>query len=282
MSRVLVATDLDRTIIYSRAAAGISAGQPEQLVAVEQLDGRPFSFMTAAAAGLLVELSQRHLVVPVTTRTHEQFARVRLPGPPSRYAVAANGGVLLVDGRPDDSWARMVRTAVRAVAPLDSAVAALSASCAPGWAAAPRVAAELFCYTVVDRALMPAEVVDRLREWAAPAGWIPSLQGRKLYLLPGPLSKSEAVAEIARRAGTEITLAAGDSLLDIDLLAAADAAVRPGHGEIAESGWSAPSVHALPTTGIVAGEEILAWLSAHAAEAGSPMITGPAASRPAR
>jgi hypothetical protein len=261
VSRVLVATDLDRTLIYSVAAAGRPVAG---LVPVERYRDREISFLSVAAADLFADLAAAHVVVPVTTRTPEQLARVRLPGPPPRWAVAANGGVLLVDGAPDPAWAERVQAAVGAVKPLDAALAELEAACDPAWAQTPRVAAELFCYVVVDRATLPAGVVERLRGWAGPAGWAVSLQGRKLYLVPTPLTKSAAVAEVARRAGTALTLAAGDSLLDIDLLAAAHRGVRPGHGEIADSGWSAPHVTALTATGVAAGEEILAWFAREA------------------
>jgi hypothetical protein len=260
-TRVLVATDLDRTLIYSAAAAGRPAAG---LVPVERYRGREISFMTVGAADQYADLAAVHVVVPVTTRTPEQLARVRLPGPPPRWAVAANGGVLLVDGEPDRDWAERVQAAIGGVKPLDAAVAELTAVCDPAWSAEPRIAADLFCYVVLDRAAMPGDVVERLREWAEPAGWAVSLQGRKLYLVPTPLTKSAAVAEVARRAGTRRTLAAGDSLLDIDLLAFADRGVRPGHGEIAESGWSAAHVTELTTTGAAAGEEILAWFAAQA------------------
>jgi hypothetical protein len=262
-ARVLIATDLDRTLIYSAAAAGRPVAG---LLPVERYRGAEISFLTVAAADRFAELAAAHVVVPVTTRTPQQLARVRLPGPPPRWAVAANGGVLLVDGEPDPGWAETVQAAVGAVKPLDAAVAELTAVCDPAWSAPPRVAAELFCYVVVDRAAMPGDVAGRLRAWAEPAGWAVSLQGRKLYLVPVPLIKSAAVAEVARRAGTRRTLAAGDSLLDIDLLAAADRGVHPGHGEIAESGWSAPHVDRLPATGAAAGEQILAWFAAQAGQ----------------
>jgi hypothetical protein len=262
MPRVLIATDLDRTLIYSAAAAALDGAEhAPDVVTVEHLDGRPISFMTTVAAAMLAKLATEQLVVPVTTRTQAQLARVRLPGPPPRYAIAANGGVLLVNGAPDRGWAETVRAAVGEAAPLDAALAALSAVCTSDWAAAPRVAEELFCYVVVDRRAMPEGTLERLTDWAQTAGWAASLQGRKLYLVPAPLTKSAAVAETARRAGTEFTLAAGDSLLDRDLLLNADGGVRPGHGEIAESGWSVPWVDAVPTSGIRAAEEILAWLA---------------------
>ena len=115
----------------------------------------------------------------------------------------------------------------------------MTAACDPTWAKPPRIAAGLFCYGVVDRPVMPRDVLISLTEWARPAGWAVSLQGRKLYVVPSPLTKSAAVREVASRVGSTITLAAGDSLLDIDLLAAADRGVHPGHGEIHDSGWSA-------------------------------------------
>jgi hypothetical protein len=84
-----------------------------------------------------------------------------------------------------------------------------------------------------------------------------SLQGRKIYAVPVPLTKSAALHEVARRTGAELTLAAGDSLLDADLLLAADQSWRPGHGELADVNWSAPGVRMLPERGVLAGERIL-------------------------
>lgn len=45
--------------------------------------------------------------------------------------------------------------------------------------------------------------------------------------------------------------------LDADLLLAADAAWRPGHGELADAAWTAPTVTALSAAGVLAGEEIV-------------------------
>lgn len=79
------------------------------------------------------------------------------------------------------------------------------------------------------------------------------LQGRKIYAVPAPLTKSAAMHEVARRIGATRTLAAGDSLLDADLLLAADLGWRPGHGELADEGWRAPHVVALEERGGAAG-----------------------------
>src|SRR5581483_2084983 len=96
----------------------------------------------------------------------------------------------------------------------------------------------------------------------AERGWRTSLQGRKLYWVPERLTKSAAVAEVAKRSGCERVLAAGDSLLDVDLLLAAERGIHPRHGELHEQGWSAPNVVSTEASGIAAGEEIVRWFAA--------------------
>ncbi|MBI0319957.1 HAD family hydrolase, partial [Streptomyces javensis] len=80
---VLVASDLDRTLIYSAAALGLEMPDAEapRLLCVETYQGKPLSYLTETAAGLLAELVRTSVFVPTTTRTVEQYRRIRLPGP---------------------------------------------------------------------------------------------------------------------------------------------------------------------------------------------------------
>ncbi|WP_091248995.1 hypothetical protein [Klenkia soli] len=261
---VLIATDLDRTLVYSLAAAGEPLPGEPPWVVVEHLDGRAISHVSVLAAQRYEALASTWPVVPVTTRTPAQLARIKLPGPLAPWAVAANGGVLLEAGEPDPAWADTVGSALAAVAPVAEAEAALARACAGDPGARRYTVPGLFCYAVVDRPAVTAEHLDALRTWGLAAGWGVSLQGRKLYLVPSVLTKSAAVAEVARRTGATTVLAAGDSLLDTDLLEFADLAVRPGHGELADRGWTRPHVTALTATGIRAGEEVLAWFAEQA------------------
>ncbi|SHF52870.1 hypothetical protein SAMN05443575_0207 [Jatrophihabitans endophyticus] len=263
----LVATDLDRTLVYSRGAIEAYGGGDVPVVAVERYRDADASFMTARAATSFAGLAERAVVVPTTTRTPEQLARITLPGPPPRYAVAANGGVLLVDGEPDDAWRRDVGRRLAGAAALPEVRAHVAAACDPGWTLSVREASELFCYAVVDRAALPAGFVAAETAWADARGWQVSLQGRKLYWVPRPLTKSAAVAEIARRAGAGHILAAGDSLLDADLLLAADAGIAARHGELVAAGWHAPHVVVTEAQGVLAGEEIVAWFVARVGDA---------------
>ncbi|MFJ6940812.1 HAD family hydrolase [Streptomyces sp. NPDC101132] len=259
---VLVASDLDRTLIYSTAALGLTMPDAlaPRLLCVEVHESKPLSFMTETAAALLAELTADPSVVfvPTTTRTRKQYQRIRFPGRPAPYAICANGGQLLVDGVPDRDWRRQVaRRLAEECAPLEEVRNHLIATSHPSWLRKERVAEDLFAYLVVERQLLPEEWLKALTEWAGARGWTVSLQGRKVYAVPRPLTKSAAMREVVRRTGATRTLAAGDSLLDADLLLAADAGWRPGHGELADAGWTAPGVTALDLAGVVAGEEIV-------------------------
>ncbi|SIR89809.1 hypothetical protein [Williamsia sterculiae] len=257
-----VVLDLDRTLIYSRAAAG--AVSQDALRCVEVYRDNPQSFMTVPAMGLLERLTTRATVVPCTTRTVEQYRRVRLPLPMPRYAVAANGGTLLCDGEPDAQWHRRVRDRLRRdSAPLSEVAALFSADAGSAWMHATRLADDLFCYAVVDVAALPDDRLPRWRDAVAARGWNLSRQGRKVYLMPDGLTKMNAVDEILDRIGgsRERLFAAGDGALDIPVLAAAAGAIRPRHGELEELGWSAPSVAVTDSDGASAAEELLTWLT---------------------
>ncbi|GHB25378.1 hypothetical protein GCM10010306_018250 [Streptomyces umbrinus] len=258
--KVLVASDLDRTLIYSSAALALTMpdARAPRLLSVEVHESKPLSYMTETAAGLLAELGDVADFVPTTTRTRKQYQRIQLPGPAPKYAICANGGHLLVDGVTDPEWhAAVTERLARECAPLDEVREHMEATADPAWVRKHRLAEDLFVYLVVERELLPEDWVKELAVWAENRGWTVSLQGRKIYAVPKPLTKSAAMREVARRTGATLTLAAGDSLLDADLLLAADRGWRPGHGELADAGWTAPGITALPERGVAAGERIL-------------------------
>lgn len=260
---MIIATDLDRTLIYSRAALAEFGDDPAAFLPVEHHDGGEASWMTPVAARVFARLAEVAEIVPVTTRTPDQWRRISLPGPPARYAVAANGGVLLVDGRPDPDWRAAIKTGLTRVAPLAEIWDHAGHVCRAEWTSKLRNAEDLFCYAVLHRSRVPAGFVAETAAWAGSRGWQVSLQGRKLYFVPGPLTKSAAVAEVARRTGTDRVVAAGDSLLDTDLLEAAERGIVARHGELVASGWTAPHVDVTAARGIMAGEEIVRWFAAH-------------------
>jgi hypothetical protein len=254
----VVCADLDRTLIYSAAALGLEDADGPSLLCVELYQRVPQSFMLTGAARELAELARDTTLIPTTTRTVEQYARVQLPGPPPRYAICANGGRLLVDGVPDGDWSHHVMGLLGSCAPVGEVRAQLDPP--PPFARSVRVASGLFVYAVVVREEMPATWLAELSEWCAAREWTVSMQGRKVYCVPNQLRKSTAAAEVCRRTGARRMLAAGDSLLDTDLLLAANAAIRPRHGELHDTGWFAPQLTVTHSSGVFAGAEIVRWL----------------------
>jgi hypothetical protein len=237
------------------------------------------SFMTEAAAAAVTELAERATLVPTTTRTARQLARVRLPGTASRYAVAANGGLLLVDGVEDPDWSTWIAGKLAESVPFGAVWDHVERTCDPEWTLKLRDAHGLFCYAVLDLDRVPAGFTEAEARWAGERGWRTCLQGRKFYWVPTALTKSAAVAEVARRTGAGTVLAAGDSLLDSDLLAAADMAIHPRHGALRDAGWSAPHASLTLGTGLLAGEEIAMWFVERARHIGASKAPGRLASK---
>lgn len=258
---VLIATDLDRTLIYSRGALEAHGDLKRNLVAVERHEQKNASWMTAAAAERYATLHRLGVLVPVTTRTPEQWHRVRLPGPPSPYVITANGGILLVNGRPDPDWDAAVAHQLQQTTPLAEIWSHASQVCRAEWTVKLRNARGLFCYAVLHRKRVPPGFLAEAGAWAADRGWQLSLQGRKLYWVPRSLTKSAAAAEVARRTEANAVLAAGDSLLDRDLLELADRGIAARHGELVSSGWRLPTVAVTEQSGVRAGQEIVEWLA---------------------
>ena len=260
----VVATDLDRTMIYSRAAIDsvTPPGQVPPLRCVEMLDGREQSFMTVHAARWLTLIGAATVLVPVTTRTPAQFARVTLPGG-SRYAVTSNGGNLVVDGVVDDDWRRRVEAKIAGDGASLAEIGAGLDRCAAGsWVLNRKVADDLFCYVVVDLSTLPLSFLADWTGWCAARGWVVSMQGRKIYALPRALTKEAALGEVMSRTGAGRLLAAGDGALDAGFLTLADAAIRPPHGELAETGWRVAHLRIAAAVGVLAGEEMSGWLAA--------------------
>ncbi len=260
--RWLLACDLDQTLVYSRRSFRLPEGVPEpDITTVERIDGKPVAFSTTRMLALLAGLARCAVFVPVTTRTLAQYARIDL-GLHPRYAVAANGGHLLVDGEADPAWAAAVSGRLAAACrPLADIYALAERLAADGWPRLVRVADGLFVYLVArERGGIPD--LSGLAAELAADGWSLSVQGRKVYLVPSVLTKSTAITEVARRAGTTRLAAAGDSLLDAPVLAAADLAVRPAHGELHELGWAASNLSVTSAAGILGGEELVGLLVA--------------------
>lgn len=258
----LVASDLDRTLIYSANAMALGSQSPP-VRCVELYKGNEQSFSTVRSLEVLRQLRIDAEFVPVTTRTPEQYRRVTLFDTHSSFAICSNGGDLLLDGEVDLDWQAHVRKQIAAESgPLDEVIEYFERTLGPREdAVMVRRAADLFAYAVFFGTAVDHGWVTELADWASKRGYAVSAQGRKVYCVPISLQKSKAVEEVRRRRGLEHVIAAGDSILDADMLQYADIGIRPAHGELHDVDWKSPNVQVTGHAGTMAGEEIALWFA---------------------
>ncbi|RNF40268.1 hypothetical protein [Planococcus salinus] len=262
---ILFASDLDQTLIYSHRSMGPDV-TPEELQVVEHLEGKPQSFMTRRGQKALWELEKSAVFVPVTTRTQEQYERVTgiyRDGQLPRFAVISNGAVILENGQPVRDWSDNIRKqCIDKKTVIEELMPEIKRHFSEEWVLRIRQADDWFVYLIVDREGFPVENLEYYTKVFREIGWGMSLQGRKLYFMPESITKAAAMEYVRDRMEAELVVAAGDSLLDLDLLESADLGFLAAHGEAVRS-RSAISSHIQVTeqTGIKAGEEILAGVA---------------------
>ncbi len=261
---VILASDLDQTLVFSPRAAACGPARPTR--PVEVLDGEVISLLSVDTEHGLVQLARRGCWVPVTTRTRAQYERIDLPVR-APYAVVASGGLVLLDGQPDRGWSRTVTARLAEQgSPLVSLRELFTGYRDRPWFLRLKDADELFLVAAVDADHLSAEQQEEITASCAAHGWRAVHQGRKLYVLPGGLDKAGAVAHVAERVGHDLgtaptVFAAGDTLLDWKMLLAADRAWLPAGSELDRLGMSAAHVTCTSQPGLAAAEEIVGqWL----------------------
>ncbi len=222
-------TDLDNTLLYSyKHEIGTDKRN------VEMYEGREVSFLTTRTYRLLLELKKHVRIVPVTTRTMEQYGRVELGIGALRHALVCNGGMLLVNGRIDRTWYEQSLQLVReSRAELEQAARLLEQE--KNRTLDVRDIRQLFVFT---KCRFANDTIRRLKQQLQPGRTDVFSNGEKVYVVPKKLNKGMAVTRFTEYIGARHTAAAGDSVFDLPMLAQAEVAMAP-----AGSGWSGETAH---------------------------------------
>lgn len=262
---ILFASDLDRTLIYSKNSRGQEVSE-QDFTAVEWVEEKATAFMTNKGLQLFKDISPSITFLPVTTRTAEQYNRITglfntVEKP--KYAIVSNGAVILEDGKPLKEWSDKViaqmqhnRTSIEDVLPqLDTYTKnkfVLKVMQAESW----------FVYLIIDEQAFSIEDFESLSQIFYQQGFTLSHQGRKVYIMPTCINKSTALQFVKERIAAKTVIAAGDSMLDFDMVLNADYGFIPSHGEAIHKGGHLPShVSITNHAGVLAGEEILKKVS---------------------
>lgn len=226
MGGILFASDLDNTLLFSYRH------RADTDLCVERLEGREQGFCTRKSLELLARVRERTCFIPVTTRSVEQYRRIAWPPECApRYAVTANGGVLLDGGAEDREW--RARTEDLA-APWRGELLALQGRLPE----APilkrcRMVDGLYLFAACDDG-ESAQAGGRF--FAGRTSLDIAVSGRKVYFFPPPINKGEAVRRLRERFRPDRVICAGDSTIDVPMLRAADTAILPGADLLPEGG----------------------------------------------
>lgn len=210
-SNLTLFSDLDGTLIFSAARKQVGD------IVIERKDGREISCITARQAEFFPMLTN---VIPVTTRSVEQYRRIEFArfGYSPRYALCANGGILLIDGVPDKEWSERSAEIFRECeAELSRFRELLENDARRSFEV--RLVDGLFLFT---KSAEPSETLKYLGNGELCESFY---TGEKVYVIPRKLNKGAAVKRLAERLELSEFAAAGDSLMDLSMLNAADIAV---------------------------------------------------------
>ncbi|MDE6726978.1 MAG: HAD hydrolase family protein [Oscillospiraceae bacterium] len=212
-NKLILFSDLDGTLIFSAKRKQVGD------IVIERKNGEPISCITARQAELFPRLRN---VIPVTTRSIEQYRRIEFAnfGFSPKYALCDNGGTLLVDGEPDNEWARW---SAEIFAECEDELARFRGllESDPRRSFEVRLVDGLFLFTKSDDPNVTLEYLGKSRLCECFA------TGEKVYVIPRELNKGTTVRRLAKRLGAREFAAAGDSLMDVSMLNTANIAVFP-------------------------------------------------------
>lgn len=259
--QVVLASDLDRTLVHaSSRLAEADADAP----VIEIYKGRGITVTRQATLDAIAQLAALGAFVPVTTRSREQLARITpiWAAAQDGWAICANGAILLHRGERDASWDAEVERRCADAASLAEARAAFEAELGSPetatWMPLLRDCDAHFLYCTLDLAAMPADLALRAEQVFGPLGWRGVLHGRKLYVLPNAICKGRAAAHLRERLGAPTLIAAGDSLLDVELLLEAEQRWVPADAELVALGAVPEGAQITDAGHVAAGEQIAA------------------------
>ncbi|MBD5384169.1 MAG: HAD hydrolase family protein [Ruminococcaceae bacterium] len=205
-------SDLDGTLIFSASRKKVGD------IVIERKDGAEISCVTARQAELLPNIGN---IVPVTTRSIEQYRRIEFPGGVApEYALCDNGGTLLINGETDGPWlersAEIFREAMDEISRFRTILER-----DPDRRFEVRFVDGFFLFTKSanpNLTLARLGVGERCECFAT---------GEKVYVIPKRLNKGAAVERLAELIGItrENIFCAGDSLMDVPMLNAANTAL---------------------------------------------------------
>ena len=214
MTNIIFASDLDNTLIYSQSK--IKDG-----ICVEIYHEHQQGFMTERTYENFGKMTENVRFIPVTTRSVEQFRRIKFPnGYIPEYVLTSNGATLLHNGELVEEWELICRN--EKLSRLLNAV--YERYCDDSRFRICRIVDGAFVYVVCNDGENSLSIAEELR---AKEDIAVEVTGRKIYFFPDGLNKGAAAKKLCEKLSANKIIAAGDSSMDAPMLNIADIALIP-------------------------------------------------------
>lgn len=156
--------------------------------------GREISYVTQKTYRLLKQVAKKMLLVPVTTRSVEQYNRIDLGLGVLPYALVCNGGIMLENGKENKRWYQQSLMSVQsAQAELQKAFNLLEHDRRRIFEL--RYIRRLFIFT---KCVRPQEVVCKLKNQVDLTVVDVLNNNNKIYVVPKTLRKGESIKRLRR------------------------------------------------------------------------------------
>jgi hydroxymethylpyrimidine pyrophosphatase-like HAD family hydrolase len=256
---ILFTSDLDRTLIFSQKMMNLYPTN-HKTIPVEYKDDEMIAYMSLASVELLKEFNRNHLFVPVTTRALYQYERIDVfqHAVMPKFAIVNNGGTILIDGKADEAWDEHIRKILQDTSSPEEDMLKLFTNIRhETWVERECNVDQFFYMFLINREHVPYTELHLFESELHQIGWRIFLQGRKLYILPNNLNKAFAVSQLQNYLDYEVHVAAGDSIMDYDMLLQADYGFSPTHGDLFEIRGDDSNIKWLNRKGTGSTEELL-------------------------
>lgn len=224
--KILYATDMDRTIIFSKRFIDEHGAKTSYVVA-ETKDDKVISYISSPVKKKINEVCRHEQVelVPVTTRSISEFNRINI-GLNNKYAIVSNGGIILENGKSMKEWEEYISKHIDL---MELADVTLDLNELDSISRDATLIDNRYLFAKTENGTLFDEEVAEL------ANRYPNIiftrQRKKIYAIPECFSKAIALRWLQNKLGIKTVVASGDSELDIPMLAIANYAVIPEHGD---------------------------------------------------
>ncbi|MGH4050228.1 MAG: hypothetical protein ACREVX_02570 [Clostridium sp.] len=220
---------------------------------------------------LLEHINESMIFVPVTTRSLAQYSRIKYiyDELKPKYAVVANGGIILKNGVELTDWSDISYGKIKEVVSIADMIRLCGFFLESDIVKTYKTCENLFIYSILDedkmensmlRGEIDIDYFEILRLFCKDYNYSVSKQGKKVYIVPYCINKYDPISYIKQLENINVLLSAGDSILDYPLIKNSDYGIIPYHGELLRTLSTIEldgSIYITKESGIFAGPEIL-------------------------